>query len=190
MRRATRSAFKIVPPGSRPFTVFYILHKLFCKVCAMMCPQAHNVCFRRTFMESVLTNYEISLYFGGELIAISNVLKYTEGIDFLAACPSLARLPDTGTQAAPAERSGAGLERLVQGFGRSGLADPAGAEYAAAAGDVSGRLLVGRQPLGLAHVGVSARCAAGACRRGAELLGLRQRAARPLQKGQAPPDRL
>ena len=61
---------------------------------------------------------------------------------------------------------------------------------ATAAGDVSGRLLVGRQPLGLAHVGVSARCAAGACRRGAELLGLRQRAARPLQKGQAPPDRL
>ena len=46
--------------------------------------------------------------------------------------------------------------KLVQGTGRSGLADPAGAEYAAAAGDVSGRLLVGRQPLGLAHVGVSA----------------------------------
>ena len=79
----------------------------------MMCPQAHNVCFWRTFMESVLTNYEILLYFGGELIAISNVLKYTEGIDFLAACPSLARLPDTGTQAAPAERSGAELEGLV-----------------------------------------------------------------------------
>jgi hypothetical protein len=33
-------------------------------------------------MESVLTNYEISLYFSGELIAISDVLKYTEGIDF------------------------------------------------------------------------------------------------------------
>ena len=48
----------------------------------MMRPQAHNVCYTRTFMESVLTNYEISLYFGGELIAISNVLKYTEGIDF------------------------------------------------------------------------------------------------------------
>ena len=79
----------------------------------MMFPQAYNVCYRRTFMESVLTNYEISLYFGGELIAISNVLKYTEGIDFLVACPSLARLPDTGIQAAPAERSGAGLEGLV-----------------------------------------------------------------------------
>ena len=114
MRRATRSAFKIVPPpGSRPFTVFYTLHKLFCKVCAMMCPQAHNVCYTRTFMELVLTNYEILLYFGGELIAISDALKYTEGIDFLAACPSLARLPDTGIQAAPAERSGAGLEGLV-----------------------------------------------------------------------------
>ena len=48
----------------------------------MMCPQAHNVCFRRTFMESVLTNYEILLYFGGELIAISDALKYTESIDF------------------------------------------------------------------------------------------------------------
>jgi hypothetical protein len=47
------------------------------------------------------------------LIAISNVLKYTEGIDFLAACPSLAQLPDTGIQAVPAERSGAGLEGLV-----------------------------------------------------------------------------
>ena len=102
-------------------------------------------------MESVLTNYEISLYFGGELIAISDVLKYTEGIDFLAACPSLAFFPNAGMRAAPAERSGAELERLVQGFGRSGLADPAGAEYAAAAGDVSGRLLVGRQPLGLAQ---------------------------------------
>ena len=114
MRRATRSAFKIVtPPRSRPFTVFYTLHKLFCKVCAMMCPQAHNVCFRRTFMESVLTNYEILLYFGGELIAISNALKYTEGIDFLAACPSLAFFPNAGMQAAPAERSGAELEGLV-----------------------------------------------------------------------------
>lgn len=30
----------------------------------------------------------------------------------------------------------------------------------------------------------------GLAARGAELLGLRQRAARPLQKGQAPPDRL
>ena len=97
MRRATRSAFKIVtPPGSRSFTVFYTLHKLFCKVCAMMCPLAHNVCFRRTFMELVLTNYEILLYFGGELIAISNALKYTEGIDFLAACPSLAFFPNVG----------------------------------------------------------------------------------------------
>ena len=181
MRRATRSAFKIVPPGSRPFTVFYILHKLFCKVCAMMCPQAHNVCFRRTFMESVLTNYEISLYFGGELIAISNVLKYTEGIDFLAACPSLARLPDTGTQAAPAERSGAGLERLVQGFGRSGLADPAGAEYAAAAGALPCRVLVGCGALGLAGMAVFARCGSGACRRGAELLGVLQGTAGALQ---------
>ena len=123
-----------------------------------MCPQAHNVCFRRTFMESVLTNYEISLYFGGELIAISNVLKYTEGIDFLAACPSLARLPDTGTQAAPAERSGAGLEGLVQGFRGSGLADPAGAEYAAAAGALPCRVLVGCGALGLAGMAVFARC--------------------------------
>ena len=49
----------------------------------MMQSSAHNVCYMRTFMESVLTNYEILLYFGGELIAISNVLKYTEGIDFL-----------------------------------------------------------------------------------------------------------
>ena len=113
MRRATRRAFKIVPPPGADLSLFYTLHKLFCKVCAMMCPQAHNVCFWRTFMESVLTNYEILLYFGGELIAISNVLKYTEGIDFLAACPSLARLPDTGIQAAPAERSGAELEGLV-----------------------------------------------------------------------------
>ena len=48
----------------------------------MMCPQAHNVCFTRTFMEFVLTNYEILLYFGGELIAISDALKYTESIDF------------------------------------------------------------------------------------------------------------
>ena len=114
MRRATRSAFKIVtPPGSYHLTVFYTLHKLFCKVCAMMCPQAHIVCYQRTFMESVLTNYEILLYFGGELIAISNALKYTESIEFFAACPSLARLPDNGTQAAPAERSGAELEGLV-----------------------------------------------------------------------------
>ena len=79
----------------------------------MMRPQAHNVCFRRTFMELVLTNYEILLYFGGELIAISDALKYTEGIDFLAACPSLAFFPNAGTQAAPAERSGAELEGLV-----------------------------------------------------------------------------
>ena len=48
----------------------------------MMCPQAHIVCYRCTFMEFVLTNYEILLYFGGELIAISNALKYTESIDF------------------------------------------------------------------------------------------------------------
>ena len=114
MRRATRSAFKIVPPpGSRPFTVFYTLHKLFCKVCAMMCPQAHNVCYTCTFMELVLTNYEILLYFGGELIAISDALKYTEGIDFLAACPSLAFFPNAGMRAAPTERSGAELEGLV-----------------------------------------------------------------------------
>ena len=86
-------------------------------------------------MESVLTNYEILLYFGGELIAISDALKYTEGIDFLAACPSPAFFPNAGMRAAPAERSGAELEGLVQGFGRSGLADPARAEYAAAAGD-------------------------------------------------------
>ena len=79
----------------------------------MMRPQAHNVCFRRTIMELVLTNYEILLYFGGELIAISDALKYTEGIDFLAACPSLAKIPNAGTQAAPAERSGAELEGLV-----------------------------------------------------------------------------
>ena len=182
MARAQRKPFKIVPPPeSRPFTVFYTLHKLFCKVCAMMCPQAHNVCFRRTFMESVLTNYEILLYFGGELIAISNVLKYTEGIDFLAACPSLARLPDTGTQAAPAERSGAGLEGLVQGFGRSGLADPAGTEYAAAAGALPCRVLVGCGALGLAGMAVFARCGSGACRRGAELLGVLQGTAGALQ---------
>ena len=48
----------------------------------MMWPQAHNVCFQRTIVESALTNYEILLYFGGELIAISDALKYTEGIDF------------------------------------------------------------------------------------------------------------
>ena len=181
MRRATRSAFKIVtPPRSRPFT-FYTLHKLFCKVCAMMCPQAHNVCFWRTFMESVLTNYEILLYFGGELIAISNVLKYTEGIDFLAACPSLARLPDTGTQAAPAERSGAGLEGLVQSFRGSSLADPAGTEYAAAAGALPCRVLVGCGALGLAGMAVFARCGSGACRRGAELLGVLQGTAGALQ---------
>ena len=71
------------------------------------------MCYRRTFMELVLTNYEILLYFGGELIAISDALKYTGSIEFSAACPSLARLPDTGTQAAPAERSGAELEGLV-----------------------------------------------------------------------------
>ena len=47
------------------------------------------------------------------MIAISDALKYTEGIDFLAACPSLAFFPNTGTQAAPAERSGAELEGLV-----------------------------------------------------------------------------
>ena len=64
-------------------------------------------------MEPVLTNYEILLYFGGELIAISDALKYTESIEFFAACPSLARLPDTGIRAAPAERSGAELEGLV-----------------------------------------------------------------------------
>ena len=48
----------------------------------MMFPQAYNVCYRRTPVKSVLTNYEILLYFGGELIAISNALKYTESIDF------------------------------------------------------------------------------------------------------------
>ena len=48
----------------------------------MMWPQAHNVCFQRTIVELVLTNYEILLYFGGELIAISDALKYTESIDF------------------------------------------------------------------------------------------------------------
>ena len=100
-------------------------------------------------MELVLTNYEILLYFGGELIAISDALKYTEGIDFLAACPSLAFFPNAGMRAAPAERSGAELEGLVQGFGRSGLADPAGTEYAAAAGALPCRMLVGRGALGL-----------------------------------------
>ena len=48
----------------------------------MMRSSAHNVCYQRTIMESILTNYEILLYFGGELIAISNALKYTESIDF------------------------------------------------------------------------------------------------------------
>ena len=49
----------------------------------MMRPQAHNVCYQRTIVELVLANYEILLYFGGELIAISDALKYTESIDFL-----------------------------------------------------------------------------------------------------------
>ena len=44
------------------------------------------------------------------MIAISDVLKYTEGIDFLAVCPSLAFFPNAGMRAAPAERSGAELE--------------------------------------------------------------------------------
>ena len=48
----------------------------------MMWPQAHIVCWQRTIVELALTNYEILLYFGGELIAISNALKYTESIDF------------------------------------------------------------------------------------------------------------
>ena len=132
-------------------------------------------------MESVLTNYEILLYFGGELIAISDALKYTEGIDFLAACPSLAFFPNAGMRAAPAERSGAELERLVQGFGRSGLADPARAEYAAAAGALPCRVLVGCGALGLAGMAVFARCGSGACRRGAELLGVLQGTAGALQ---------
>lgn len=55
---------------------------------------------------------------------------------------------------APAERSGAELEGLVQGFGRSGLADPAGAEYAAAAGALPCRMLVGCGALGLARMAV------------------------------------
>ena len=67
----------------------------------MMQLSAHNVCYTRTFMESVLTNYEILLYFGGELIAISDALKYTEGIDFLAACPSLAFFPNAGMRRHP-----------------------------------------------------------------------------------------
>ena len=132
---------------------------------------AHNVCYMRTFMESVLTNYEISLYFGGELIAISNVLKYTEGIDFFGCLSVSDIFPNAGMRAAPAERSGAELEGLVQGFGRSGLADPAGAEYAAAAGALPCRMLVGCGALGLAGMAVFARCGSGACRRGAELSG-------------------
>ena len=76
------------------------MHKLFCKVCAMMCPLAHNVCYKRTIVESVLTNYEILLYFGGELIAISDALKYTEGIDFfgcLSVSGNASRYWNTGS---------------------------------------------------------------------------------------------
>ena len=80
--------------------VFYTLHKLFCKVCAIMCPQAHIVCYQRTIMELVLTNYEFLLYFGGELIAISNALKYTENIDFfgcLSVSGNASRYWNTGS---------------------------------------------------------------------------------------------
>ena len=64
-------------------------------------------------MESVLTNYEILLYFGGELIAISDALKYTEDIDFFGCLSVSGIFPNAGMRAAPAERSGAELEGLV-----------------------------------------------------------------------------
>ena len=53
--------------------------------------------------------------------------------------------------------------KLVQGAGRSCLADPAGPEYAAAAGHVPGRCLVGGEQLELAGMGVPAGHPAGPC---------------------------
>ena len=56
------------------------------------------------------------------------------------------------------------------------MADAAGLVHVAAAAALSGRLLVGSEPLGLAGVGVSSGRFSGAGRRGTKFLGLRQRA--------------
>ena len=61
----------------------------------------------------------------------------------------LAEYPDTGCCIAGRTGRENRIERLVQGIGGSGLADPAGPEHASAAGAVPGGVLVGRGPLEL-----------------------------------------
>ena len=70
------------------------------------------------------------------------------------------------------------------------MADPAGAEYAAAAGALPDGMLVGGQSLELAPVGLSAGHRAGAGLRCAEFLGFCKRASEPGTKRPEPPCRV
>ena len=99
----------------------------------------------------------------------------------------LAEYPDTGCCIAGRTGRENRIERLVQGIGGSGLADPAGPEHASAAGAVPGGVLVGRGTLELAGMAVPAGGAAGAGSGSAEFLGVLQRAPGPLQKGKKSP---
>ena len=110
-------------------------------------------------------------------------LNYTIHMSFLTGAKPL-RKGAAGCCFGPAHRGRATPhEGLVQGAGRSCLADPAGPEYAAAAGHVPGRSLVGGEQLELAGMGVPAGHPAGPCLRGAELLVFCQGTPGPRQKG-------
>ena len=74
----------------------------------------------------------------------------------------LAKYPDTGCCIAGRTGRENRIERLVQGTGGSGLADPAGPEHASAVGAVPGGVLVGRGTLELAGMAVPAGGVAGA----------------------------
>ena len=76
------------------------------------------------------------------------------------------------------------VEGLIQSTGGYRVADAAGLVHAAAAAALSGRLLVGSEPLGLARVGVSSGRFSGAGRRGTKFLGLCQGADGTRQKGE------
>ena len=79
----------------------------------MMQSSAHNVCYMRTFMELVLTNYEILLENSGKLIEKTAGLNYTIVIKFFADCKSLAKNPESGFCKGTSHREETQVEGLV-----------------------------------------------------------------------------
>ena len=147
-----------------------------------MGPQAHKLHHRRTTVKRLRRNYEDLPKFSGKSIEKTAGLNYTRHIRIFAAagCWQNIQILDAASQAALGRENR--IERLVQGIGGSGLADPAGPEHASAAGAMPGGVLVGRGTLELAGMVVPAGGAAGAGGGSAKFLGVLQRAPGPLQK--------